>query len=76
MNYNTVVPPGSSTLIIPDGVVRGEKSRPGRPLILSAIQRMVFSIGDHPAAPLFIDNLRLTRDTQAAHGAFRWTVGV
>ena len=66
VNYNTVVPPGSSTLIIPTALYVGEKSRPGRPLILSGIKRMVFSIGDDPAAPLYIDNLRLTRDTQAA----------
>ena len=70
VNYNTVVPPGSSTLIIPTALYVGEKSRPGRPLILSGIKRMVFSIGDQPAAPLYIDNLRLTRDTEAAAAAF------
>jgi hypothetical protein len=70
VNYNTVVPPGSSTLIIPTALYVGEKSRPGRPLILSGIKRMVFSIGDQPAAPLYIDNLRLARDTEAAAARF------
>ena len=66
VNYTTIVPPGSSTLIIPTALYVGEKSRPGRPLILNGITRMVFSIGDQPAAPLFIDNLRLERDTEPA----------
>ena len=30
VNYNTVVPPGASTLIIPTSLYVGEKSRPGR----------------------------------------------
>ncbi len=63
VNYTTVVPPGASTFILPvRQMYVGEKSRPGRPLILSAVTRLVFSIGDKPAAPLFIDNLRLERD--------------
>ena len=66
VNYTTIVPPGSSTLIIPTALYVGEKSRPGRPLILNGITRMVFSIGDKPEAPLFIDNLRLERDTETA----------
>lgn len=48
VNYTTIVPPGSSTLIIPMSLYVGEKSRPGRPLILSSITRMVFSIGEEP----------------------------
>ena len=36
---------------------------------------MVFSIGDNPAAPLFLDNLRLERDTEA-DAAFRRTLGI
>ena len=70
VNYYTVVPPGASTLVIPTALYVGEKSRPGRPLILNAITRMVFSIGDKPEAPLYIDNIRLERDTEAAKVQF------
>ncbi len=63
VNYTTVVPPGKSTLTIPiKQLYVGEKSRPGRPLILGGITTLVFSIGDKPPAPLFIDNVRLERD--------------
>jgi len=70
VNYNTIVPPGSSTLVIPTALYVGEKSRPGRPLIQSGITRMVFSIGDQPEAPLYIDNIRLERDTETASVLF------
>ncbi len=70
VNYNTIVPPGSSTLIIPTSLYVGEKSRPGRPLIQNGITRMVFSIGAQPEAPLFIDNIRLERDTETARMLF------
>jgi hypothetical protein len=66
VNYTTVVPPGSSTLIIPTALYVGEKSRPGRPLNQKGITRMVFSVGEKPEAPLFVDNIRLERDTQTA----------
>ena len=63
VNYSTVVPPGKSTLIIPvKQLYVGEKSRPGRMLILNAITRLVFGVGDQPPAPIFIDNVRLERD--------------
>ena len=43
VNYMTVIPSGSSTLIIPiDQLYVGEKSRPGRMLMLSDITRLVF----------------------------------
>jgi hypothetical protein len=68
VNYNTVAPPGASTLILPlRQLYVGEKARPGRYLILSGITRLVFGVGD--AGPLFLDNLRLERDT-AAQSAF------
>jgi hypothetical protein len=68
VNYNTMAPPGASTLILPlRQLYVGEKSRPGRYLNLSGITRLVFAVGD--AGPLFLDNLRLERDT-AARGAF------
>jgi hypothetical protein len=66
VNYTTVVPPGTSTLVVPvKQMYVGEKSRPGRMLILNAVARLVFSIDDKPAAPLFVDNVRLERDDSA-----------
>lgn len=70
VNYTTVVPPGRSTLIIPTALYVGEKSRPGRALMLDAVTRLVFSVGDKPEAPLFIDNVRLERDTETAKVRF------
>ncbi len=70
VNYTTVIPPGASTLIIPTALYVGEKARPGRLLLLDGINRLVFSIGDTPEAPLFLDNLRLERDTQTARVRF------
>jgi len=70
VNYTTVVPPGASTLVIPTALQVGEKSRPGRALLLDGITRLVFSIGDKPEAPLFIDNIRLERDTETAKVLF------
>jgi hypothetical protein len=70
VNYTTIVPPGKSTLIIPTALYVGEKSRPGRSLLLDGVTRLVFSIGDRPLAPLFIDNVRLERDTDTARVLF------
>jgi len=70
VNYTTIAPPGSSTLIIPTALYVGEKSRPGRPLMRHAITRLVFSIGAAPEAPLFVDNIRLQRDTETARVTF------
>jgi hypothetical protein len=70
VNYTTVVPPGASTLVIPTALYVGEKGRPGRALQLSSITRLVFSVGDQPEAPLFLDNLRLERDTETAKVLF------
>jgi hypothetical protein len=65
VNYNTVVPPGRSTLVLPlDQLYVGEKSRPGRKLMLSGVTHLVFSVGDQPPAPLYLDNLRLDRDVE------------
>ena len=64
VNYSTVIPPGQGTLTLPlKQIYVGEKSRPGRRLILNAIIRLVFSVGEAPAAPVFFDKLRLERDT-------------
>ncbi len=71
VNYTTVAPPGQSTLIIPvKQLYVGEKSRPGRMLMLDSITRLVFSIGEEPKAPLFLDNVRLERDTTTQQVAF------
>jgi hypothetical protein len=70
VNYTTVVPPGASTLVIPTALYVGEKSRPGRALQLDAITRLVFAIGEKPPAPLFLDNLRLERDTATSQVLF------
>jgi hypothetical protein len=71
MNYETVIPPGQSTLILPVKTLYvGEKSRPGRGLKLNAITRLVFSVGEKPKAPLFIDNIRLERDDSAREAIF------
>ena len=54
VNYLTVVPPGASTLVLPlDQLYVGEKSRPGRKLMLSGVTHLVFNIGDKPPAPLY-----------------------
>jgi len=70
VNYNTIVPPGKSTLTIPTNLYVGEKSRPGRPLDVKNITRLVYSIGGKPAAPLFIDNIRLERDDAVRKAVF------
>lgn len=71
VNYQTVVPPGESTLAIPvKQLYVGEKSRPGRMLLLNQVTRLVFNIGDRVQAPLYVDNVRLERDTSAQKAAF------
>jgi hypothetical protein len=70
VNYVTVVPPGASTLVLPTALYTGEKSRPGRSLLLDGVTRLVFSIGDNPKGALFLDNLRLERETETARVKF------
>ena len=71
VNYNAVAPPGQSTLTVPlQELAVGERNRPGRNLMLSAITRVVVALGDTPAAPLFIDNLRLVRDVAGQQAQF------
>ena len=70
VNYNSLAPPGASTLILPlKSLYVGEKSRPGRNLILNGITRLVVSLNSAPG-PLYIDRLRLERDTSAANAFF------
>ncbi len=59
-----------SNLSVTTSLYVGEKSRPGRPLILSAVTRMVFSVGENPEAPLYLDNIRLERNTETAKALF------
>jgi len=71
VNYTTVVPPGASTLVLPvTQLYVGEKSRPGRMLILDGINRFVLSIGDKASVPLYVDNIRLERDESANNVQF------
>lgn len=71
VNYTTVAPPGPSTLIVPiQQLYVGEKSRPGRALMRDSVTRLVFNIGDAPNGPLFVDNIRLERDTSARDVTF------
>ena len=71
VNYTTIVPPGRSTLIVPvKQLYVGEKGRPGRMLMLGGITRLVFSVGAKPAAPLYVDNVRLERDDSAQKAVF------
>jgi len=61
VNYNSVVPPGASTMVIPTDLYVGEKSRPGRPLDKAHITRVVLSLGGGPG-PLYFDQVRLEQD--------------
>ena len=61
VNYNSVVPPGASTMVIPTDLYVGEKSRPGRLLDKAHITRVVLSLGNGPG-PLFFDHVRLEKD--------------
>ncbi|HVX12393.1 MAG TPA: zinc finger Ran-binding domain-containing protein [Pirellulales bacterium] len=70
VNYTTVVPPGASALIVPTALYVGEKSRPGRSLDRGHVTKLVFSVGEHPPAGLYLDHLRLERDTEPASVQF------
>lgn len=65
VNYQTVLPPGASTLILPTDLYVGEKSRPGRALDKAHITNLVLSAEerkDGAKTPLYFDNFRLERD--------------
>ncbi len=71
VNFQTLVAPGQSTLIIPlQQLYVGEKARPGRNLLLGNITKMVLSLGDKPEAALYVSNLRLERDTETQAAKF------
>ena len=70
VNYTTMVPAGKSTLVIPiKQLYVGEKSRPGRMLEVGSVTRLVFGL-DGKGGPLFLDNIRLERDEEAAKAVF------
>jgi len=71
VNHESLIAPGSSTLVIPLAQLYvGEKARPGRNLQLDGITHWVIGIGGQPAAPLYIDNIRLERDTETKKAFF------
>ena len=71
VNYETVVPPGRSTLIIPvKQLYVGEKSRPGRMLDLAQSPGWSSASATSRPAPLLLDNVRLERDDSVARVAF------
>ncbi len=72
VNYNTVVPPGKSTLTIPvKQLYVGEKSRPGRMLDLGAITRLVFIISDNPPRPCSSTTFASSATTSPAKMSFQ-----
>lgn len=71
VNYSTIVVPGSSTVIIPlKQLFKGERSRPGGPLNLAEIVKWGLVFYAKPAAPLFVDNIRLERDMEGGKQNF------
>jgi hypothetical protein len=71
VNYETLLPPGKSTLVLPLAQLYvGEKSRPGRKLLLNAITQLVVGIDEKASAPIYIDNIRLERDTETSKAMF------
>ncbi len=61
VNYNTVIPPGKSELVVPTTLYVGEKSRPGRALDVAHIKKFVLNPGD-TKHPIYFSNMRLERD--------------
>ena len=54
VNYETMLPPGKSTLVLPLAQLYvGEKARPGRKLLLNAITQFVLGIDEQAAAPIY-----------------------
>ena len=58
VNYNTVVPPGKSTITLPTELYVGEKARPGRTLLRDRISKVYI---DTKGSKLLFDNFRLER---------------
>ena len=56
VNYNTVVPPGKTTITLATDLYVGEKARPGRPLLRDKISKLYI---DTKGNRLLFDNFRL-----------------
>ncbi len=71
VNYNAIIPPGKSTLILPlKQLYVGEKGHPGRNLMLDGITRLVLTAAVGKPISLFIDNLRLERELTGRKAIF------
>jgi hypothetical protein len=72
LNYETMLPPGKSTLVLPLGQLYvGEKARPGRKLLLGAITQLVFGIDEKAGGPIYLANVRLDRDIETSQTMFK-----
>lgn len=66
VNYNTVAPPGRSTLVLPvRQLYVGEKSRPGRMINLNSINKFVLGHDPKMKSPIYIEKVWLERDELA-----------
>ena len=62
MNLSSIIPPGKSTFTLPlNQLYVGEKSRPGRNVILNQITQFTISVGQ-PKGPVIISNVRLEQN--------------
>ena len=63
VNLSSVVPPGKSTFTLPlNQLYVGEKSRPGRNLLLDQITKFVLVIGDNPPGAVTFGKMRLVNN--------------
>ncbi|MBT3379995.1 MAG: hypothetical protein HN742_11880 [Lentisphaerae bacterium] len=61
VNHTATLLPGTNTVTVPTNILVGEKSRPGRNLLVDGITRLVYSIGK-ANTDVYIDNVRLECD--------------
>lgn len=62
VNYYSILPPGKSKFYLPlKQLYVGEKSRPGRNLILDKITRFILNIEDSPKGPVTFRKMQLER---------------
>ena len=63
VNYLSIIPPGKSTFTLPlNQLYVGEKSRPGRNLLLDRITRFVLVLDQQPKGAVTFSNMRLVRN--------------
>jgi len=78
VNLSSVVPPGKSTFTLPlNQQYVGEKSRPGRNLLLDQVTRLVLSIHDNPPGAVTFSNMRLVQNEKPPlfEGLFAFDLG-